>query len=128
MISLRKKQNGVTLISLVMTIGFFVLLALFTMKLVPLYIENMSVSSVLSGLAEHDTVKKSASRNDILKIIQTRLGFNNVESVLKEDIQIIKEERQGLVIVSIEYEVRTSFVGNIDLALFFSESVEISVN
>ena len=124
----RKAQNGVTLVTLVAILALFALLALFILKLAPIYIDNAAVSSVLENLKSDsgDIINRDTSKGEIIQTIRKRLDINNVQSVFDEDIQIIREP--NYVIITIEYEVRTAFVANIDLAVYFTESVEVDIN
>lgn len=117
-----QRQSGLTAISIVALLAvaaFFIMLAL---RLSPIYLENFKVSSHLEGLkTEHDVAKMS--EDEILDKLFKRMDIDDVENVKREDV--IFEEQDGKLIISIEYEVRSPTVGNIDIVASFIETVEV---
>lgn len=126
--SFRKTQNGASLITVVAMLALAALIAIFVLKLTPIYIENSAVASVLTNLKGEGggLITRDSTKGSIIQILNKRFGMNNIESVFNEDIQVIREP--NYVIITIEYEVRTKFISNIDLAVLFSDSVEIEFN
>ena len=126
--SFRKTQNGASLITVVAMLALAALIAIFVLKLTPIYIENSAVASVLTNLKGEGgaLITRDSTKGSIIQILNKRFSMNNIESVFKEDIQVIREP--NYVIITIEYEVRTKFISNIDLAVLFSDSVEIEFN
>lgn len=118
-----KKQQGVTMITIamgLMLLAFFVMIAV---TIWPVYMENFSVNSHLSRMAE-DSKAKSMTPAEILKTLQKRFGVDDVKSVSREDISITGEPGQGYEI-EVDYEVRKNLMGNVDLVIFFNKVVEI---
>lgn len=116
------QQNGLTAISLAivfMLIGFFTLLII---TLFPVYLENYKISSHLSNLGKESGAAKM-SDNKIIEKLFRRFSIDDIENIKEEDI-LIEESNEGLSI-TIEYEVRTHAMANIDLVVSFSESVDI---
>lgn len=115
-----KTQAGMTFIGWVMTlvvIGFF---ALFAMRLVPVFLEYQAVSSVMSQL---ETMPPRSSAVKIRGTLGRSLYINAVDSVNGRDFDI-KKKAEGTV-VSIKYDARTDFIGNIDLLVTFENSVTV---
>lgn len=118
------RQNGATLMGLLMTaalIGFF---AYVGMKLVPVYIENYGVKAALNSLADEGAQNGSVAeiRNRLMK----RLDVNDVDSVRPEDVEIKTMGKSR--VVSVNYEVRTRFYGNLHLLMIFNESTVLADN
>jgi hypothetical protein len=118
-----KKQQGVTMISIAMglvLLAFFVTIAV---TIWPVYMENFSVNSHLSRMAE-DSKAKSMTKAEILKTLQKRFGVDDVKSVMPEDIIINGEPGQGYEI-EVDYEVRKNLMGNVDIVISFNKVVEV---
>ena len=100
-------------------VAFFALIAL---RLVPIYLESFKVSSHIVNLAE-DSATKSLTNAEIQSTLKKRFQLDDVTNVSASDVVI---ERQGDdMTISIEYEVRTSAIGNVDMVITFSEEAEV---
>lgn len=94
--------------------GFCVL---FLVKLAPIYIENFSVKSVMETLEEDEELLRDARKKDIQTTLLKRFTVNQVFNVRKEHITIKKTKED--ISVTIEYEVRTPLMSNIDVVPYF---------
>ena len=101
-------------------LAFFVTIAV---TIWPVYMENFSVNSHLSRMAE-DSKAKSMTKAEILKTLQKRFGVDDVKSVMPEDIIINGEPGQGYEI-EVDYEVRKNLMGNVDIVISFNKVVEV---
>lgn len=120
--ALRHAQRGITLTGVLIgaaLIGFFVYSGA---KLTPVYLENFSVKSSLKSLANED--EKAGSVRELRDHLMRRLSVNNVQNVKPEHITIRIEGNRR--IVSVVYEVRTRFYGNLWLLASFNEQIEIT--
>lgn len=118
------RQAGATLMGLLMTaalIGFF---AYVGMKVVPIYIENYGVKAALKSLAEEET--QGVGSGEIRSRLMKRLDMNNVDSVRPDSVEIKALGRSR--VVSVNYEVRTRFYGNLYLLMAFNESTVLADN
>lgn len=112
-----KKQQGVTMITIVLgllLLSFFVLIAV---TLFPVYMENFNVSSHVSKLSQ-DANTKEMTRDEVKATLLRRFGIDDVKHVDRDDITISELEGGGYEI-DVEYEVRKEFMGNVDLVIFF---------
>ena len=117
------KQNGVTMITIVLglvLLAFFVLIAV---TLWPVYMEYYSVSSHMNRLAE-DPQAKSMTKTEIYKTLEKRFGIDDIKNVKREDITITGDSGQGYDI-EVDYEVRKEFLGNVDLIIYFNKTIKI---
>lgn len=118
---LMKRQQGMTFFGYVIilaVIGFFAIMA---MKLTPLYLEYQSVTSVMNGITKEPS---NISPTSLRQTIQKRLDINNVSRVKSSDFKIRREK--GHLNVSINYEARTPFVGNLYFLVVFDHDVDIT--
>ena len=119
------RQRGMTgagWLLVLFLIGFFSLL---TLKLAPVYLDNYKVRTVLASLEEEPLITKK-SVADIRKMIKRRMKVNGFYDFDKDSIVITRDG--GVTTVEIAYEVQENIVGNIDLLVFFSDSVELVSN
>jgi hypothetical protein len=119
--NLAKKQQGMTFISWVAVLALLAVVVMFVLKVTPAYMESFSVRSTLNSLKEPG--ESYTGPADIREAIARRFSINNVEDVSGDDIEI--SPTNGGYEVSIDYEVRTSYMFNIDLVLSFSHRVEV---
>ncbi len=118
-----KKEAGLTglgFIFILLILAFFVALGL---KLVPVYLEYYNVTTSLQSLVKEDSSELSSSQ-DIKALLNKRLGINDVTSVSDQNIAIEKAGDNTL--VTVEYEVRKNFLGNVDIVVTFKDSVELA--
>ena len=117
-----KHQQGVTAIGWLIILGliaFFVSLAL---KLFPVYIENYNIVTSLKSMEQTEGLYLRSS-SKIRTLVQTKLDINDVKSISRKDIQVIK--REGTVYIDIEYSVTIPFAGAISILADFHESAEV---
>ena len=119
----KMKQQGLTLISIMMLIVIFTFVAISLVKVIPVYFDSYKVTDVVSGLKDtHGLGEKS--KNEIARIILDRLAINIVTDVTRNDIYV--ERVNNSIFVDVEYEVRKPMFGNIDVVMKFKKSVEAS--
>jgi hypothetical protein len=125
MLRTKSRQNGMTglgWLTVLFLIGFF---AMLTFKLAPTYLENYSVKTVLKSLEEEPLITQQ-SKKEIRNMISSRLITNGVRDVKNDMIEISK--KPGVLNVTIDYFVRKSMVGNIDVIMTFKEEIELVSN
>ncbi len=119
---MQHKQQGLTAISWLVIILIAGVLVLSVIKLLPTYLDNYTVASSLNSLKELPDLQQKDD-DEIYRLIQTRFDINNISTVKAEEAEISRAE--GAIAIYLDYEVRTSLLGNIDAVMVFSESVEI---
>jgi len=111
-------MTGIGWMFVLFLIGFFTYVI---MLLVPIYLENNSVNSVISDLADGN--EKFISASELRKTINKRFDINMTTSINPADITISRDA--NMFVVDIDYEVREPFAGNIDLFFTFKSEVKI---
>jgi len=117
----KNKQKGLTGISIMVIIAIVAFMAVAFLKIAPVYFDAFKVGDVISGLKEERGLGEKTS-NEIRTLILKRLDVNMVSDVKKEHIFIEKIKNE--VFVDIEYEVRKTMFGNLDVIITFKKSVE----
>ncbi len=120
-----RQQQGVTAIGFVLIIGMIAFFTAIGVKLIPMYIEYYSVTSILKTMqGEPETASRSAA--EIEDTILKRFNINEVHRVTKDDIKITKEGKK--VTIEIAYEARVPLFGNIDIIGNFKDNrIEVTV-
>lgn len=119
----QKNQKGITGIGLMIIfflIGFFVLLGI---RMVPLYLNNVKVANVISGL---ESIPGLATKSipEIKQTIDRRFEVDDVQYIEAKNVKFERAER-GISVVA-EYEARTQIFANIDVVVSFKETVELT--
>jgi hypothetical protein len=118
---LHKRQEGLSAtgyIILIALVGFVLAIAL---KLIPIYIEHYYVVHSLESLVEEaETIPDDEIRSRLLK----NFSINDVDDVDRHDIKLTRLS-SGALEVSVAYDVQRQLVGNVDVLIHFSNSVEL---
>ena len=118
-----KRQSGMSMFGIMMILLIVGAVASVASQLVPLYLDNNTVSKVLDTMATEDGM--SAKRDDaIVKLITNRLRINNVRDFKVKDNIDIRRTRDGVELV-MDYEVRMNLVRNIDMIVSFEKTIEL---
>jgi hypothetical protein len=115
------RQQGLSGIGWLFVLALIAGGVLVTLKLLPVYLQNMTIASVLEEVRESGDTYSSAT--SVRMAIGRRFEMNNVDQLNVNDILI---SRQGRVYdVTTNYEVRVPFVYNIDFILTFDDRAEV---
>jgi len=117
-----RRQDGATLIGWLLIMVFVAFVALIGMKLVPVYLDSFTVSSILRTM-KTDSTLKGQGRSAILDTLNKRLDINDIDSIKPEDITI--RTVAGGTEVDVDYEDRVSLLGNLDAVATFHKKVVI---
>jgi hypothetical protein len=111
-----KTQNGFTLTGLVVISALLIVIALVGMKVVPAYMEFLSVKKVLTAMKQEplDTM----SKNEIMKSFDKRANIAYISVVKGSDLTI--EKTSTGTVVNVEYQVIRPIAGNLSVLIDFS--------
>ena len=123
MTGIRNRQNGMTFIGIVMLLVVIVVIALTAVKIIPIYIENYAVKSVLTSI-ENDHRVDPKSKAAIWESIKKRLYINEVRIIKKEHVSMSR--KNGKTTVTIEYESRRPYLGPLFIGGHFVETIVIN--
>lgn len=111
-----KTQGGVTLTGLVVVSVLLISAALLGMKIVPAYMEFLSVKKVLTAMKQEPLDTMSAS--EIKKSFDKRATIAYISVVKGSDLTI--EKTSSGTAVSVEYQVIKPIAGNLSVLIDFS--------
>ncbi|MGZ5009629.1 MAG: DUF4845 domain-containing protein [Methylobacter sp.] len=116
-----KRQQGLTLISLVFILGLIGFFVMLTLKIVPIYLDHGKVKSALEALKATPELQ-TKSEYEIRDSLNKRFSINYVYDVKPEDIKVTKHG--NYVKVDIEYETVVKLVSNLSALAEFHDTVE----
>ena len=118
----QKRQSGVTILGfmLILLVGAFLLTAGF--KLGPLYIDNQFIRESIESL-ENENYREMTDRQ-IKAYISNTFIINNIRDLDGRDIIISREKHR--LFVSLDYEKRVNFMGNLDVVVSFENHFDSS--
>ncbi|MFE8072607.1 DUF4845 domain-containing protein [Marinobacteraceae bacterium S3BR75-40.1] len=116
------KQRGASTIGTLIILIFGALLLVLAVKLIPIYLDDMTVANVLEKMQDSDELKGMPPAR-VKETMRKRFSVNNVEVVDVDDIHV--QEDGGLLILDLNYEVRTGIFQNVDAVVSFSHHYEL---
>jgi Tfp pilus assembly major pilin PilA len=119
---MRVRQQGITLISFIVAAAVIGALAFAGLKILPFYLEQMKVTSILSDV-KSDMDGSAPTVVLIRNALAKRLDIEMVTGITTQDFAI-KKSGMGYT-VKAQYENRAPYIGNLYLVVVFDEQVEI---
>lgn len=120
--NLRYRQRGMTVFGGFIMFLLIAAIALLIVRISPAYIEDYTVKRVLGDLLEDDAMAHK-SPQEISNRIRTGLRGSGIHDLKGKKIQV--KRAGGVTHVSVDYVVKKPIVGNIDVLITFSNSVEL---
>jgi Tfp pilus assembly major pilin PilA len=117
------RQQGMTTIGLLLVLVVIALFALSAVRIIPIYIENFAIKSVLTAVQDDQRID-AKSKAAIWESLSKRLYINEVRLIKREHVGISREN--GQTTVTITYESRRPYIGPLFIGGSFSESVVIA--
>lgn len=122
---MRHKQRGMTLISWVLVLGIAFLFGVAALRLVPVYLEYMKISSSLN-VVQGEFSGQTPTVTDVRKALARQFDVNDVHIIKKDDVKI--ERQGGAFVMRAQYDHRTPFIANVGFIVAFDKSVQISTS
>ena len=116
------RQQGMTTIGLMLVLAVIALFALSAVRIIPIYLENFTIKSVLTTVQEDQRID-AKSKAAIWDSIHKRLYINEVRGIKRDHVEIVR--MNGQTTVTITYESRRPYIGPLFIGGSFSESVVI---
>jgi len=114
---MRARQRGLSFESFIVVAILGVIVGIFSLKLVPAYMEDGKIKTIFNAIA-HDPDMQKASPYEIKLSFDRRASIDNITAIKAEDIEIASE--QGRLILSAKYSVKVGLGGNVSLLLEFN--------
>ena len=117
----RNRQKGMSTVGIITVVGIFGFLAVGLFTIFPMYYDNFKLQSALEAIQNDNTVDPK-SKQAIWGALKKRLYINEVRSITKDRVKMIRKD--GKTTITVSYEARDTFVGNLFIGATF---VEIAV-
>jgi Domain of unknown function (DUF4845) len=104
-----KLQRGIGLIGLILVLVVVIVAALFTMKLVPSFLEYRSAKVAIEGIARQNP----GTPGDVRKAFQARATIDDINTVRPEDLEITKEGNS--LVISFAYRKEVPLFANVGM-------------
>jgi len=117
-----KFQRGMSFYSTLVMVAALAFGAYTILIMVPVYLSYFTVRDSLDSLTQI-TGGEKVTAHGIESSLLKRFQVNAVAGVNDENINITQEGNQF--VVTVDYEVRKNWVGNVDLAIHFSKTVKV---
>lgn len=121
----RKKQQGMTMISMA-CIGIVVASIFFlALAILPIYMDHGKVTGALESIKSSPEAKEEGTAqlsNRLFKI----LAMNNVDNLITTENVTITKEENGHTKINIKYEVVKKLVSNASILVEFDDTVDIA--
>jgi hypothetical protein len=119
----RRKQGGLSTAGWLGVVAIFGLLVVTFFKVFPFYYDNFKVQAALEALEEDPEIDPK-SRRAIWESLQKRLFINDVRSVKRENVTMVRKD--GVTTVTVKYETSDSYIANLFIGARFTEKAVIS--
>ncbi len=93
-------------------------------RLVPVFLEDVKVTSVLKSVKAEFDGNKSASVGEIKKSIRKRFDVDSISAMSAKDVKVTRTGSGYAIDAS--YEQRAPFIGNVGFVANFAHVVEIT--
>ena len=110
-----RKQLGVSLTGLIITLALLGFFAIMAAKLMPAYIEYFTVKKMLATMEQSGQL--TGSVRDIRRAYDTRNAIEDVKAVKGEDLEITKEG--GETVLTATWSTKVPLVSNASACLDF---------
>ena len=121
---MRKQQQGMTAIGLMILLVIFGFISFGIIQLVPVYLENMKVVQMLNQISD-ELSGSNANVTDIKRALEKRVDVEDLRGFDWREEVLITRSSNGYT-VSTDYERQKDFVANVSLLTEFSHEVEIT--
>ena len=118
-----QKQRGMTFMGLVLMVAGIVFVAIIGMKMVPAYIEFMSVKKAIANIANQPDFKEMTQK-DIQTAFSKTASIDDIDSINAKEL-IISQTDLGPVVTA-EYQVVVPLMGNVSAMMDFYASTDES--
>ncbi|GAB0149440.1 MULTISPECIES: DUF4845 domain-containing protein [Marichromatium] len=119
-----RRQAGAGILSFTILVGLAAFFITLLLKLGPIYMQNLTIQSVMDGL-EDPVEPVGRNPRKITDYLMRNLDINGITSVSAQEFVIKRTDADRFSVV-LEYERRTHLFFNVDVVLTFHNQVEIS--
>ena len=112
------------MISWMLVLVITVVLGTAAIRIIPAYMEYGTINTAINNTLQDNRIGMQSDQ-EVRQALGRRFDINNVNSISPNDVAISKQG--GMLYLSIDYEVRESLFGNVDLVISFQKDYERSI-
>ena len=117
-----KKEQGLTLVSIVILLVFVCMMIVLALKIVPIYMNHGKVKSAIEAVKNLPGAK-TKTKTAIRASIDKRFGINYVEGLPSDAVKIKKHGEY--IKITVKYDIKKPIIANLNVLVEFDEFVEI---
>lgn len=127
---MKKKQAGMGLLGMLLTMAGVIIVGVLTMRIVPIYIEHYTIKYALHTLTMIPSTEFSsdpATNAAILKSkLLAQLDIDNMNNITEQQLSITPKGSTQY-IVSVKYQIIKPLYSNISIQVDFNDSQEVTI-
>ena len=109
------RQQGVSLVALIIGLIILAVIALFAMKVIPSFIEFRSAKAAIDSIARE---MPGGTPNDVRRAFESRATIDDVSTVKPSDLEIGRDGNQ--VVISFAYRKEVPLFSNVGLYIDYA--------
>lgn len=119
-------QTGMTMYGMMFVMFAIGLAATAAIKLGPHYVDNHVVQNALSEIQTNyaNADLQDISDKEIIGKLNKYFEVNMVDDEIAKNAKVTRDKQK--VILSVNYEIRTGFMGNVDFVIVFNNEVDLA--
>ena len=118
--AIAKQQRGVTFSGFLLVIVILAVVATFSMKLIPAYMQNGKIQKAFDAIVRDPAMQTAPIKDIRMSFYNRAITMDSVTVINQEDIEIGKDN--GALVLSASYNVKVPLAGNVSLLLEFNPS------
>ncbi len=117
------RQRGMTLLGMLILVGFVGVFLYAGVRLTPLYVEYMNVAKGLDNL-KSEVGGGGATAALIQRTLEKHFDIDDVHSITSHDVEVIREGQD--LQVHVAYDAYAPFIANVGFIVRFEKTVTVS--
>jgi hypothetical protein len=117
-----RRQRGLSTVGWIAVVGIFGLFVVTFFKVFPMYYGAFKVRSALQSMAQ-DAELDVKSKRALWDALSKRLFIDEVRSVTRDNVTMTRKD--GKTTITVSYETRDDYIGNMFIGATFVESIVI---
>jgi Tfp pilus assembly protein PilE len=115
---MRQRERGISLMGLILILFVVVIVGIFSLKLIPAYIEFFQAKAAIEAIAADRA--RTGSVAEVRKAFDARATIDDIKAISASDLEVGKEGND--VVISFSYRKEVPVVANIGLFVDFAAS------
>ena len=112
--STRYRQQGLSLVALILGFALLIIVGIFGMKLVPSFLEYRSAKSAIEAIAQ----QQNAGPAEVRRAFEARSAIDDISSIKPNDLEISKQG--GALVISFAYRKEVPLFRNVGLYIDYT--------